>query len=199
LAQPIRRHARGVFNSAPIPWDVHERWFNDALHATTGSSSSSPTKMPVGTARLDLRVHEAAVSTISREMARAGVSASWRALPCRARVCELEIDHLLASVERTTRRSPLLPKQDSTGTGSGPGRSIREMAESIVRFVVIGTIDRAAPLSESRHSGRDVLAWTTGQTLPEAAAISGVAVSLAVLPRRNAAPRGLSARPRRIM
>ena len=89
------------FESAPIPWDVHERWFNDALHRRDRRLFVIVAdKMLVGTARLDVVEREAAVSIhLAREWRGRGVGS--RALCVLAELAEreLDIDHLVASVK----------------------------------------------------------------------------------------------------
>jgi RimJ/RimL family protein N-acetyltransferase len=89
------------FNSAPIPWDVHERWFSDALHRGDRKLFVIVAdKMLVGTARLDLVEREAVVSIhLAREWRGRGVGSS--ALDALAELAfgDLETDRLLASVK----------------------------------------------------------------------------------------------------
>ena len=111
------------FNSAPIPWDVHERWFNDALHRDDRKLFVIVAdKMLVGTARLDLVEHEAAVSIhLAREWRGRGVgSSALRALVEHA-FGELDIDHLLAKVKPENHASlAAFAKAGFNRTGSGP-------------------------------------------------------------------------------
>ncbi len=89
------------FNSAEIPWDVHERWFNDALHrADRKLFIIVADEMAAGTARLDIVGREADVSIhLAREWRGRGVGSSALSALAESAFRELEIDRLLASVK----------------------------------------------------------------------------------------------------
>ena len=81
--------------------DVHERWFNDALHRTDRRLFVIVAdEMPAGTARLDIVAREAAVSIhLAREWRGRGVGSSALRVLAELAFGDLEIDRLVASVK----------------------------------------------------------------------------------------------------
>lgn len=70
------------FGSAPIPWDVHERWFSDALHRGDRKLFMIVADaMAVGTARLDIAGREAEASIhLAPEWRGRGIGSIYRAM-----------------------------------------------------------------------------------------------------------------------
>ena len=95
------------FSTAPIPRDVHARWFEDALRRTDRRVFVIEVdQMPAGTARLDLAARDADVSIhLAREWRGRGVgSSALRALADLA-FGQLGIDRLIASVKPDNQAS----------------------------------------------------------------------------------------------
>jgi UDP-2,4-diacetamido-2,4,6-trideoxy-beta-L-altropyranose hydrolase len=92
---------KASFNSAEIQWDIHERWFNDALHREDRKLFVIVAdETSVGTGRLDIVGHEAAVSIhLAREWRGRGVGSSALRALAELAFRELRLDRLLASVK----------------------------------------------------------------------------------------------------
>jgi len=95
------------FNSATIPWDAHERWFDSALlRDDRRIFIIEADAVAVGTARLDIVEREASVSIhLAREWQGQGVGSSALSRLAELAFNDFGIDRLIASTKSDNRAS----------------------------------------------------------------------------------------------